>query len=81
MLIVRGICCIRPQRSGLSENIYIKSIVGNYLEHTRIFYFHNNEEPKVYGGSADVMVRSFDRRIESLFELVNSRAKTWQSPF
>ena len=75
LLIVRGICCLRPQRSVLSENIYIKSIVGNYLEHTRIFYFHNNEDPKVYGGSADVMVRSFDRRIESLFELVNSRAK------
>ena len=75
LLIVRGICCLRPQRPGLSENIYIKSIVGNYLEHTRIFYFHNNEDPKVYGGSADVMVRSFDRRIESLFELVNSRAK------
>ena len=75
LLIVRGICCIRPQRPGLSENIYIKSIVGNYLEHTRIFYFHNDGDPKVYGGSADVMVRSFDRRIESLFELVNSRAK------
>lgn len=75
LLIVRGICCLRPQRPGLSENIYIKSIVGNYLEHTRIFYFHNNEDPRVYGGSADVMVRSFDRRIESLFELVNSRAK------
>jgi polyphosphate kinase len=75
LLIVRGICCLRPQRPGLSENIYIKSIVGNYLEHTRIFYFHNDGDPKVYGGSADVMVRSFDRRIESLFELVNSRAK------
>ncbi|AWL09795.1 Polyphosphate kinase [Aquirufa nivalisilvae] len=75
LLIVRGICCLRPQRKGLSENIYIKSIVGNYLEHTRIFYFHNAGEPKVYGGSADVMVRSFDRRIESLFELVNPRAK------
>jgi polyphosphate kinase len=75
LLIVRGICCLRPQRSGLSENIYIKSIVGNYLEHTRILYFHHNGDPKVYGGSADVMVRSFDRRIESLFELVNSRAK------
>ena len=75
LLIVRGICCLRPQRPGLSDNIYIKSIVGNYLEHTRIFYFHNNADPKVYGGSADVMVRSFDRRIESLFELVNSRAK------
>jgi polyphosphate kinase len=75
LLIIRGICCIRPQRAGLSENIFIKSIVGNYLEHTRLYYFHRAGEPKVYGGSADVMVRSFDRRIESLFELVNPRAK------
>lgn len=75
LLIIRGICCIRPQRAGLSENIFIKSIVGNYLEHTRLYYFHRAGETKVYGGSADVMVRSFDRRIESLFELVNPRAK------
>ncbi|WP_238944429.1 polyphosphate kinase 1 [Sandaracinomonas limnophila] len=75
LLIVRGICCIRPQRKGLSENIFIKSIVGDYLEHTRLYYFHNAGEPKVYGGSADVMVRSFDRRIESLFELVNTRVR------
>jgi polyphosphate kinase len=75
LLIVRGICCIRPQRKGLSENIFIKSIVGEYLEHTRLYYFHNAGDPTIYGGSADVMVRSFDRRIESLFELVNTRAK------
>jgi polyphosphate kinase len=75
LLIVRGICCIRPQRKGLSENIFIKSIVGEYLEHTRLYYFHHAGDPKIYGGSADVMVRSFDRRIESLFELVNTRAK------
>jgi polyphosphate kinase len=75
LLIIRGVCCLKPQRKGLSENIFIKSIVGNYLEHTRLYYFHNSGEPKVYGGSADVMVRSFDRRIESLFELVNTRAK------
>jgi polyphosphate kinase len=75
LLIIRGICCIRPQRAGLSENIFIKSIVGNYLEHARLYYFHQAGTPKVYGGSADVMVRSFDRRIESLFELVNPRAK------
>ncbi len=74
-LIVRGICCIRPQRKGLSDNITVRSIVGDFLEHTRIFYFHNNNQPKVYGGSADVMVRSFDRRIESLFEIAGEQVK------
>lgn len=74
-LIVRGICCLRPGRQGLSENITVRSIVGDFLEHTRIFYFHNEGNPKVYGGSADVMVRSFDRRIESMFSFVNPRVK------
>ncbi len=74
-LIVRGICCLRPHRQGLSDNITVRSIVGDFLEHTRLFYFHNNNDPKIYGGSADVMVRSFDRRIESLFLLVDKRVK------
>jgi polyphosphate kinase len=74
-LIVRGICCLRPGRKGLSENITVRSIVGDFLEHTRIFYFHNEGNPKIYGGSADVMVRSFDRRIESMFAFVNPRVK------
>ncbi|WP_381519028.1 polyphosphate kinase 1 [Spirosoma soli] len=74
-LIVRSICCLRPKRPGLSENITVRSIVGDFLEHTRIYYFHNNGDSKVYGGSADVMVRSFDRRIESLFYLADQRVK------
>jgi polyphosphate kinase len=74
-LIVRGICCLRPGRKGLSENVEVISIVGEYLEHSRVYYFHNNGEPKIYGGSADVMVRSFDRRIESLFMIVDPLIK------
>lgn len=70
-LIVRGICCLRPQRNGLSENITVRSIVGDFLEHMRIYYFQNQEKPKIFVGSADMMVRSFDRRIESLFLILS----------
>jgi len=74
-LIVRGICSLRPGRKDLSENIEVYSIVGDYLEHSRLYYFHNDGDPKVYGGSADVMVRSFDRRIESLFLIKDEKVR------
>ncbi len=74
-LIVRGICSLRPSRKDLSENIEVFSIVGDYLEHSRLYYFHNDGDPKVYGGSADVMVRSFDRRIESLFLIKDEKVR------
>jgi polyphosphate kinase len=68
-LIVRGICCLRPRRKGLSENIEVLSIVGDFLEHSRIYHFHNNGDTRTYSGSADMMVRSFDKRLESLFKV------------
>lgn len=74
-LIVRGICCIRPQRKDLSENIEVRSIVGDFLEHSRIYYFQNVDKPRVFAGSADCMVRSFDRRIESIFEVFSELQK------
>ncbi|UII24884.1 polyphosphate kinase 1 [Fulvivirga maritima] len=74
-LIVRGMCCLRPGRPGLSENIQVLSIVGQYLEHSRIYYFHNKGESQVYVGSADMMVRSFERRLESLFMITDNLLK------
>jgi polyphosphate kinase len=74
-LMVRGICCLKPGKQGLSENITVRSIVGNFLEHSRIYYFHNQGDPVVLGGSADAMIRSFDRRIESLFKINDEKCK------
>jgi len=68
-MIIRGICCLRPGRKGLSENIEVYSIVGDFLEHSRIYHFHNNGQHRTYTGSADMMVRSFDKRLESLFKV------------
>ena len=68
-LIVRGICCLRPGKAGLSENIVVRSIVGRFLEHSRIFYFENAHRPEVFLGSADWMPRNFFRRIEVVFPI------------
>lgn len=74
-LIIRGICCLKTGIPGVSENITVRSIVGNFLEHARIFYFHNNGQPEIYMGSADWMPRNLDKRVEILFPLQDERIR------
>ena len=74
-LIVRGVCALRPGVEGMSENIRVRSVIGRFLEHHRIFYFHADGEEKVYLGSADWMERNFFRRIEVVFPVLDPKLK------
>ncbi|MGQ0657425.1 MAG: polyphosphate kinase 1 [Chromatiales bacterium] len=72
-LIVRGVCVLRPGAKGISDNIQVRSIVGRFLEHSRVFYFHNDGEPRVFMSSADWMERNLYRRVEVCFPVEDKR--------
>jgi polyphosphate kinase len=76
-LIVRGICTLRPGIEGLSENIRVVSIVGRFLEHSRIFYFANGGAEEIYIGSADWMHRNLDRRVEAVVPIKDAALKQY----
>jgi len=71
-LLVRSICCLVPGKEGFSENITVKSIVGRFLEHARVFLFHNDGNPEMFAGSADWMARNLKRRVEVVFPIYDS---------
>ncbi|MCA9921580.1 MAG: RNA degradosome polyphosphate kinase, partial [Anaerolineales bacterium] len=74
-LIIRGICCLRPGIKGISDNIRVISVIGRFLEHSRVYYFHNDGDSDLYLGSADIMPRNIDRRVEVVFPIENAAMK------
>ena len=75
-LLTRGICCLRPGVPEVSENIRVISILDRFLEHSRIYYFHNGGDPEIYSGSADLMPRNFKKRAEILYPIQNTNLKS-----
>ena len=74
-LILRGICCLRPGIKGISDNIQVRSVVGRFLEHTRVFYFHHGGEELLFCSSADWMPRNLHHRVEACFPIEEKRPR------